>query len=1430
MDDSTNAQPKPAAPSLHPVYTVTNIQNKVRVLDGTKVTYSSWVKLFQLHARGYKVLNHIDGTLPPATTDPSYEQWAEVDAIVLQWIYGSLSDELLVRVLEPESTALQAWVRIRNLFLNNKGSRAAALEHAFTNLTLKSMPSLQAYCQRLKELADQLSDVDSPVSASRLVIQLVRGLPSEYDTVAAQLNQSIPSWEEAVNMLELEEQRQANREKENPIAAAVTPDANPPLAAPEPQPQRRTQNPRGQPRYPNQRRQNAPPRYQNRNQYPNQFPQQKSSGQMRSGHNSNQPWTPYPWWVTPYGPQPAWNPPPCPYPTQPGWTVPWQQQSGGQQGTKNSTEGTHNRPAPQANITDFDPLEPTDIGEAFQVLAMEADEINWHMDTGASNHLSDHEGICSNSPNVTSIKSILVGNGHKMPIIGSGNTTFPYSQNTLHLNNVLYAPNVIKNLISVRQFTRDNFVSVEFDPFGFSVKDYKTGRMLSRHDSDSHLYPVTAPVQVSKPSVFTVSTPESWHDRLGHPGASVVDFLSSNKFIDCNKTSRMFCNSCHIAKHKRLPFALSNSTTILPFDIVHCDLWTSPIVSNTGYKYYMILIDDYTNFAWLFPLRFKSETVTKFLKFHTYIKTQFNLSIKSFQCDNGGEFDNTTFKNLAATHGIHFRFSCPHTSQQNGKAERMIRRINEIMLSLLTHASVPPTYWVEAAHTAVYLHNILPTKLLNNHTPTSALYLRHPAYDHLKVFGCLCYPNQTATRPHKLSHRSTPCVFLGYPPDHRGYRCLNLQTGQTIISRHVTFNESSFPFSTSQPTSDYSLLESDLSTIFTHPHNFPTSDPHPPTSPQHTSAHSPTPTSPTPTTGPSSSNHYTGPSLPPSPSQHSNHNSHPSSSDQNHPLNQTVQPQPTSSHPMTTRLKAGITKPKIHLNLHATTSPTVSPLPKSHIDAQSDPNWHMAMNDEYSALIENNTWELVPRPDGAHIIRCMWLFRHKFHANGTLQRYKARLVVNGKSQQVGVDCFDTFSPVVKPTTIRTVLSIAVSRTWPIHQLDVKNAFLHGDLNETVYMFQPPGYVDQTNPSYVCRLRKSLYGLKQAPRAWYHRFATFITKCGFHSTSCDTSLFVYRKDSRVAYLLLYVDDIITASDDSFLHEIIASLSKEFAMTDLGNLHHFLGIQVTRSQDGLRLSQEAYINDILARANMSSCKPCHTPCDTDSKLSANSGTPMSDPTLYRSLAGALQYLTFTRPDIAYAVQQVCLFMHDPREPHFNYLKRILRFLKGTSTHALHIKPSKSLKLTAYSDADWGGCPDSRRSTSGYCVFLGDNLVSWSSKRQQTVSRSSAEAEYRGVANATAETSWLRNLLLELHIPTREASIIFCDNVSAVYLSDNPVQHQRTKHVEIDIHFVRDKVRIGDIRVLHIPADYQYADIFTKGLSRQLFNRFKSSLCVR
>jgi hypothetical protein len=419
--------------------------------------------------------------------------------------------------------------------------------------------------------------------------------------------------------------------------------------------------------------------------------------------------------------------------------------------------------------------------------------------------------------------------------------------------------------------------------------------------------------------------------------------------------------------------------------------------------------------------------------------------------------------------------------------------------------------------------------------------------------------------------------------------------------------------------------------------------------------------------------------------------------------------------------------------------PRVSPVPSSIRDALADPHWRRAMEEEYAALLANQTWDLVPRPSGCNVVTGKWIWTHKRRADGTLERYKARWVLRGFTQWPGVDYDETFSPVVKPATVRTVLSLALSRSWLVHQLDVKNAFLHGTLLEIVYCSQLAGFVDSSRPDMVCRLNKSLYGLKQAPRAWYSLFATFLLTLGFTEAKSDMSLFVYRRGDETSYLLLYVDDIVlTASSQQLLQSVISSLQQEFAMKDLGQLHHFLGVTVEPHPSGLLMHQRQYALDILERAGMTDCKPCSTPVDTQAKLSADLGDPVADPTAYRSLAGALQYLTFTRPDLTYAVQQVCLHMHDPRESHLAALKRLLRYVRGTVDLGLVLHRSSSAELVVYTEADRAGCSDTRRSTSGYAVFLGGNLVSWSSKRQPVVSRSSAEADYRAVANGVAEAS--------------------------------------------------------------------------------------------
>ncbi|GKB23075.1 ribonuclease H-like domain-containing protein [Tanacetum coccineum] len=369
------------------------------------------------------------------------------------------------------------------------------------------------------------------------------------------------------------------------------------------------------------------------------------------------------------------------------------------------------------------------------------------------------------------------------------------------------------------------------------------------------------------------------------------------------------------------------------------------------------------------------------------------------------------------------------------------------------------------------------------------------------MFGCLCYPYTFS--PHKLAPRTTLSIFLGYPYNHRGYRCLDLNTNKIIISRHVTFDEIVFPFSSmtlTQPPS-YQFLDDNLDTspIALRLLTTPTS---PQQTPQTTPQATPQTTPPTPLPTPSPLNTTLPPNTPPS--------------------NTPPPPLPTSQHPMATRSKVGTMKTNPKYNFHFT---TFFSIPKSPFHALRDPNLKQAMCDEYKALIDNETWVLVPRPPNVNIVRSMWFYKHKYNADGSLSRYKSRLDVNGRSQQQGIDCDETFSHVVKHAIIRTILSLAVSRQWPIHQLDVKNAFLHGHLTEIDYMHQPPGFTDSAYPDYVCILQKSLYGLKQAPRAWFQRFANYVIRACFHHSKTDSSLFIFHRGPDTAYLLLYVGDII-----------------------------------------------------------------------------------------------------------------------------------------------------------------------------------------------------------------------------------------------------------------------------------------------------------------
>jgi hypothetical protein len=377
--------------------------------------------------------------------------------------------------------------------------------------------------------------------------------------------------------------------------------------------------------------------------------------------------------------------------------------------------------------------------------------------------------------------------------------------------------------------------------------------------------------------------------------------------------------------------------------------------------------------------------------------------------------------------------------------------------------------------------------------------------------------------------------------------------------------------------------------------------------------------------------------------------------------------------------------------------------PTTYQEASGILEWQLAMIDELAALERTGTWDIVPLPSHVDPITCKWVFKVKTKSDGSIERYKARLVARGFQQTQGLDYDETFAPVAHMTTVRTLIAVAASSSWTISQMDVKNAFLNGDLQEEVYMHPPPG-VD-TPSGHVCRLRRALYGLKQAPRAWFERFISVITAAGFSSSEHDPALFVHVSPKGRTLLLLYVDDMLITGDNlEHICHVKQHLSKEFQMSDLGPLSYFLGIEVQQTQKGFYLSQSKYIQDLLDRSGITDTRTVATPMDLHLKLRPKE---LADPTRYRHIVGSLVYLTITRPDIAHAVHMLSQFVSTPTSVHYGHLLRVLRYLRGTRSICLLYASDSPLQLHAYSDATWASDPINRCSTIGYIVFFLDHL---------------------------------------------------------------------------------------------------------------------------
>ncbi|KAH9741645.1 protein kinase domain-containing protein [Citrus sinensis] len=426
------------------------------------------------------------------------------------------------------------------------------------------------------------------------------------------------------------------------------------------------------------------------------------------------------------------------------------------------------------------------------------------------------------------------------------------------------------------------------------------------------------------------------------------------------------------------------------------------------------------------------------------------------------------------------------------------------------------------------------------------------------------------------------------------------------------------------------------------------------------------------------------------------------------------------------------------------------------------------------SLVDKIVSQVPNLPSEKKIVGCKWVFTVKHKADGSIERFKASLVAKGYTQTYGIDYQETFAPVAKMNSIRVLLSLVANLEWPLQQLDVKNAFLHGDLEEEVYMDPPLGFENMFERGKVCKLEKSLYGLKQSPRAWFDRFTRFILKCGYRQIHSDHTMFLkHGKEDKLAVFIVYVDDIILIGNNiDEIERLKMLLTKEFETKDLGYLKYFLEIEVARSRKGIFLSQRKYILDLLEETGMLGCKPSDVPIESNHRLGATTKRRLVNKEQYQRLVGKLTCMCHTRPDITFAVGVVSQFMYSPNVEYMEDVFRILKYLKTSPGKGILFSKNNHLRVEAYTDADWAGSFVDRKSTSCYCTFVGGNLVTWRSKKQPVVARSSAEAEFRAMTFGICELMWLRMFLIELKVWKTKSMRLYCDNKAAISIAHNPV----------------------------------------------------------
>jgi hypothetical protein len=726
---------------------------------------------------------------------------------------------------------------------------------------------------------------------------------------------------------------------------------------------------------------------------------------------------------------------------------------------------------------------------------------------------------------------------------------------------------------------------------------------------------------------------------------------------------------------------------------------------------------------------------------------------------------------------------------------------------MMAQANLPISFWGDALLTAAYILNRVPSKSVTG-TPYELWTGRKPSLDHLRPWGSLAYVLDKFHKYGKLGPRGRKCIFIRYSEESKGYVFIGEDPTGTVTeieARDVTFLENEFP-EKREVSSNLEFFElNDINQSQDQNMNEDTVE----------------------------LNQLSDTVADQNADTDLNDNI--SSEIQSDLINE---PRRSARNPMPKR-RFGIEIGEVFL----TTDEGIHE-PRTVAEALSGTEakeWSIAMQEEMDSMDKNQVWELVDLPPGRKAVGNKWILKVKRKADGSIDRYKARLVAKGFTQVEGVDYDETFSPVVRFSSVRIILAMVASMDLELFQMDVKTAFLNGELEEEIYMVQPVGFVVKGKEHKVCKLRRSIYGLKQASRQWYLKFHQAIISNGFQMIEEDHCVYIKRSKNNFIVITLYVDDILLAANDKMLIESTKQwLSATFDMKDMGEASYILGVKISRNRSKrfLGLSQETYIQKVLERFNMSTCKPVTTPVERNTSLSVRmcpKTTAEKEKMArvpYSNAVGSLMYaMMCTRPDICFAVSLVSRFQSDPGEQHWQAVKRILRYLKGTTDYMLCFQ-GKDLNLIGYCDADWGGDVDQRKSTSGYAFLLCNGAVTWSSKKQSCIALSTMEAEYIASSAAVQEAVWLKRFLGHLGIKSflEKPITIHCDSMAAIAYSKDPKDHPKSKHIEMRYHYVRDMIAKKEVILEYIPTTRMLADPLTKAISRDLFQAHVKMLGVR